>query len=90
MRPKPKYREMNLVNPNERPVIRDIAESETGSSGTYYVDVSDTHGNSDSTYHMMWPDTLVLQSNVQDRAGMRLREICLSKWDEDNDNLSSI
>ena len=30
MRPKPKYREMNLVNPNERPVVQDIAENETG------------------------------------------------------------
>ena len=90
MRPKPKHREMELVNPNKRPEVRDVVADSSGQAGQYYLDISETHGNGTSTYHEMWPNILECQVNVQDTSGMRLKEVQVSKWSEDDKNLSCI
>ena len=76
-RPKPKYREMSLVNPNQRAVIREIVE-DSGADGLYYIDVSEWHGNGQSSFHMTWPEIYACQINREDRDGMRLKEIAFS------------
>ena len=90
MRPKPKAKEMDLVNPNKRVVVRDVVEESSSHAGQYYVEVSETHGTHESTYHEEWPHILECQNNLRDPSGMRLKEVQFSRFDEDNKNLTCL
>ena len=77
-RPKPKYRELAVENPNKRAEDRVVVEDSAPDAATYYVDVSETHGNGQSTFTMTWPEVYACQSNREDIEGSRLREISFS------------
>ena len=59
MRPKPKFREMNIENPNKRPhTLESLGEDGAGAESIYTLDQSETYGNpppNDNSITETWP-----------------------------------
>ena len=64
MRPKPKYREMDLVNPNRPPAVFACEESEreAGAAGTYKIEETKPVGCNFS-HTETWPEIGMLRAH---------------------------
>ena len=79
MIPKPKFREMDLENPNKPPeVIESVEDSKAPEENTFTLDQSETYGNpapNINKHTETWPEISYCRQYSLNRSGLRIREI---------------
>ena len=94
MRPKPKYREMEIINPNKPPAaVESLGEDSAQAAGIYTLDQSETYGNpppDNNSISDTWPEISYCRQNAHNRTGLRICEIEVSRWSSSDYDLAGL
>ena len=89
MLPKPKYREMDIVNPNKPHVVQsyDQEERDASAAGTYKIEETVPVGCNFS-HTETWPEIGMLRAHCD--SSMQITQINCSRWGSSDEDLSGL